>query len=261
MYTLCPYCNTLFRITAAQLAAKQGRARCGQCRAAFNALEHLADTPDLPAVSRPVAMVHHAPSERAGMSSTAPIMAVKPGAEAFDIVHAPPISAAEPVPAAGEKRGWAGTLAWTAVNLSLIVLLVGQYVYFSRDDLARHSELRPSLEAMCGALGCEIPLQRDMSRLSLVNRDLRSHPSVPNALLVKVTLINNAPFPQPYPVLQLSLSTVAGQTVAVRRFQPFEYLGKGISLKKGMAPARPVEVTLELSDPGQEAVSFEFAFF
>lgn len=59
----------------------------------------------------------------------------------------------------------------------------------------RVTALRPSLEAMCGVLDCEIPLRRDLNRLSLVNRDLRSHPSAANALLVKATLINNAPFP------------------------------------------------------------------
>ncbi len=256
MYTLCPHCKAVFRITAEQLAAKQGRVRCGQCRAAFDALEHLADDANRLAVSQPMVAV----PPPATSPAVTPLIAAREGEEVFDIVHAPPVTAGERVLAAGEKRGWTGTLAWTALNLSLILLLAGQYVYFHRDDLARYPALRPSLEAMCGVLDCEIPLRRDVNRLSLVNRDLRSHPSAANALLVRVTLINNAPFPQPYPALQLSLSNVAGQTVAMRRFQPFEYLGKDLPIKKGMLPGKPVEVTLELVDPGQSAVSFEFAF-
>lgn len=184
-----------------------------------------------------------------------------PAEEVFDIVNAPPINVYErAVEPEAVRRGWAGTLAWTAVNLFLIVLLVAQYVYFTRDDLARYPELRPSLEAMCGVMGCEIPLMRDVKRISLVNRELRSHPGAANALLVKATLINNAPFPQPYPVLQLSLSNVTGQVVAMRRFQPVEYLGKTINLKEGMVPQKPVDVVLELVDPGQNAISFEFEF-
>ncbi|MDX1251878.1 MAG: zinc-ribbon domain-containing protein [Gammaproteobacteria bacterium] len=259
MYTLCPRCKAVFRITAEQLAAKQGRVRCGQCRAAFDALEHLADDANRLTVSQPV--VAAPPPPLAISPAATPLIAAREGEEVFDIVHAPPVAAAERVLAAGEKRGWAGTLAWAALNLSLILLLAGQYVYFYRDDLARYPELRPALETMCEVMGCEIPLRRDVSRLSLVNRDLRSHPSAANALLVRAALINNAPFPQPYPVLQLSLSNVAGQTVAMRRFQSFEYLGKDIPIKKGMLPGKPVEVTLELVDPGQNAVSFEFAFF
>lgn len=261
MYTLCPHCNTTFRITAEQLAAKQGRVRCGQCRAAFDALEHLADDINRLAVSQSMVAAPPVPPQLAISPAATPLIATREAEEVFDIVHAPPVTASERVLVAGEKRGWAGTLAWTALNLSLILLLAGQYVYFYRDDLARYPELRPALETMCEVVGCEIPLRRDVSRLSLVNRDLRSHPSVANALLVRVTLINNALFTQPYPLLQLSLSNVAGQTVAMRRFQPFEYLGKDIPIKKGMLPGKPVEVTLELVDPGQSAVSFEFAFF
>jgi len=39
--TRCPTCQTTFRVTAEQLKARQGRVRCGQCQAIFNALETL----------------------------------------------------------------------------------------------------------------------------------------------------------------------------------------------------------------------------
>lgn len=263
MYARCPHCSTIFRITAPQLAAAQGWARCGQCRGAFDTLGSLADEAEgfvpvaVPAPAPPVgSAISSAPIEIKNRADVAP-----PAEEVFDIVNAPPITMYErAVEPEAVRRGWAGTLAWTAVNLFLIVLLAAQYVYFTRDDLARYPALRPSLEAMCGMVGCEIPLMRDVKRISLVNRELRSHPGAANALLVKATLINNAPFPQPYPMLQLSLSNVTGQVVAVRRFQPVEYLGKTINLKEGMVPQKPVEVVLELVDPGQNAISFEFEF-
>ncbi len=43
MYTRCPKCYTVFALTDAQLAAKDGLARCGTCRAIFNASWHLTD--------------------------------------------------------------------------------------------------------------------------------------------------------------------------------------------------------------------------
>ena len=43
MKTRCPTCETIFRVTPAQLKARSGRVRCGQCQGVFNALESLLD--------------------------------------------------------------------------------------------------------------------------------------------------------------------------------------------------------------------------
>jgi predicted Zn finger-like uncharacterized protein len=39
-FTRCPGCGTVFRITAAQLALREGQVRCGHCRAVFDANDH-----------------------------------------------------------------------------------------------------------------------------------------------------------------------------------------------------------------------------
>lgn len=43
MYTQCPECGTVFRVTATVLRAAQARVRCGVCDATFNALQFLTD--------------------------------------------------------------------------------------------------------------------------------------------------------------------------------------------------------------------------
>lgn len=43
MRTVCPSCQTVFRVSPAQLRARAGRVRCGHCAAAFNALEQLVE--------------------------------------------------------------------------------------------------------------------------------------------------------------------------------------------------------------------------
>jgi predicted Zn finger-like uncharacterized protein len=43
MYTRCPKCTTVFRITAAQLRVAEGEVRCGNCAISFNALTSLSD--------------------------------------------------------------------------------------------------------------------------------------------------------------------------------------------------------------------------
>ena len=45
--TQCPMCETVFRITTAQAAAKSGTVRCGQCFSVFNALDVLVRVEDL----------------------------------------------------------------------------------------------------------------------------------------------------------------------------------------------------------------------
>ena len=43
MYTNCPECGTVFRISATELRVAEGYVRCGHCGATFNALATLAD--------------------------------------------------------------------------------------------------------------------------------------------------------------------------------------------------------------------------
>lgn len=47
MYTQCPECGTVFRVTAAVLRAAQGQVRCGVCDASFDALRFLTDDIEL----------------------------------------------------------------------------------------------------------------------------------------------------------------------------------------------------------------------
>jgi predicted Zn finger-like uncharacterized protein len=46
VFTQCPQCQTVFRVTVAMLRAAQGRVRCGRCSHVFNALTFLIDQPE-----------------------------------------------------------------------------------------------------------------------------------------------------------------------------------------------------------------------
>ncbi len=54
MYTRCPECSTIFRVTAAQLRAALGEVSCGSCHQAFNALTAL--TEELPELTDAVVL-------------------------------------------------------------------------------------------------------------------------------------------------------------------------------------------------------------
>jgi len=156
--------------------------------------------------------------------------------------------------------GWFATSLWTTAILILLAALAIQYAYFFRDELGRYSSVRPWLERLCVLAKCEVALREDPSLLEFASRDVRTHPEVPHALLINAVFVNTAPFPQPYPPLRFRLTNLNGTTVASRSFRPTEYLDEETNIAKGLMPNTPVHVKLEIKDPGEQAVSYEFDF-
>jgi predicted Zn finger-like uncharacterized protein len=72
MLTRCPACQTIFRVGPEQLAARQGRVRCGHCLNAFNALHNaVEDTPETQARECVVEESSQAPLEAPWEASSA----------------------------------------------------------------------------------------------------------------------------------------------------------------------------------------------
>ncbi len=147
---------------------------------------------------------------------------------------------------------------WVVGSIVLMLVFVLQAVYFSRDSLAKNPSYRPLLTSACDVLGCEINIAFDTRLIEIIGRDVRTHPSSKNALIAGTTLINNASYAQPYPLLTLTFSDITGTKLAQRRFTPREYLRSGTDIAAGMPSEVPVQVELHLVDPGKAAVNFEF---
>ena len=73
-------------------------------------------------------------------------------------------------------------------------------------------------------------------------------------------MVNNANFAQPYPLIELTATSLRGQLIAGRRFKPDEYLQGEAANAELMPPRTPVHVSLEIQDPGEEALNFEVKF-
>ncbi len=145
---------------------------------------------------------------------------------------------------------------WGIALVAVLVLSVGQFVYFNLQDLARGS-LRPVLVQACQALGCVLPAQFDTTQIRTSSLIVRSHPTQRNALAVDAIITNQADFAQPYPVLQLQFSDLNGAPVAGRRFQPSEYLSGELTGAQLMPIQQPVHIALEIVDPGARAVNYQ----
>ncbi len=148
--------------------------------------------------------------------------------------------------------------------VSMIVLSFGLFLQFSVfrsiEVQQKYPALKPLITKICKTFTCDYSGPRDIKKIQLINRDIRVHPNTKGALLISATIINNANFQQPYPNFSVRLSNLSGKTVAQRYFSPSDYLGK-LSNKLLLMPSKqPIRVSLEVVDPGKEAINFEFKF-
>ncbi|HKK05931.1 MAG TPA: DUF3426 domain-containing protein [Gammaproteobacteria bacterium] len=171
------------------------------------------------------------------------------------------------VAAQKKPRGPVATVLGILLILILVVGLAAQGAYFRGGEIAeRVPALRPWLDKFCDLAGCTVPKRRDLSKLALVSRDVRSDPKAKGALRISATIINNASFAQPYPDLLVTLYDLTGTVVAQRQFKPGEYLAQTpkalaqYKADKGMPTDTPVNIELEVADPGKQAINYEFDF-
>ena len=162
---------------------------------------------------------------------------------------------AEP-PRRVSARTWLGL----AVALLLVLALAGQWLFVQRHLWMDHPQWRPWADRACAVLGCELPLRRDTTRIELLEREVRDHPRVSEAVLISATFVNRADFTQPYPVFEVTFSDLSGHLLAVRRFAPGDYLEDPAAIPDGLAPGQPTRVRLEILDPGRQAMSFRMEF-
>lgn len=154
------------------------------------------------------------------------------------------------------QRDWPGIAKWSSLALLALLTLAGQYAFFHLDQLARTPQWRPFYAQACELIGCRLPSRSDVSQLRATNMIVTSHPDYQDALLVEATLFNEADYRQPFPQLELSFTALDGSAVASRRFHPREYLQGELTHLDTMPRSRPLTISLEIVDLGDQAVNY-----
>lgn len=251
MNTQCPHCHTVFRISAEALEQADGRVRCGQCGRGFDARKRLQKELPFGAAGAPAT----------GTDATPHQPQLLPDPPGRDSVAGVLLSDLEP-PAPPRERGRPtrrSLILWGLANSVLLLALCAQLLFVQRDAFAQNPAMRPLVTDMCTLLGCELSPRRAVDRIELVRRNVYAHPNVEDALIIDARFVNNATFPQPYPVLTVSLGNLRGEPMIRRNFRPREYRPE-LDPNARMAPGSPAHVTLEVRDPGREARTFELEF-
>ena len=138
--------------------------------------------------------------------------------------------------------------------------LLAQLGWAKREALIADDTAGPLLREVCDLFGCHLPLVAAPDRLRLLARDVEQHPSVPDGLLITASVRNDASFAQPYPVVTIVLSDAQGQRLAMRRFQPEDYVGDTGARTRGLPAGATTAMVFEVQDPCQRAVAFSFSF-
>ncbi len=253
LFTRCPGCKTIFRVTEPQLALRDGQVRCGHCRTVFNGREELIDL-DPPAVTEP--------PEEDELLRGPPTVTLR-SAHALDPPPPPPPPVAVPAavaPAAAlppldydnrfSGNGGEGrtrvlhALVLVAIPVLAVALLLQALVHW-RDWLAAQlPATRPVLVQMCAVAGCTIRPLHDVAALSIEASDLQADPAHKGLLILSATIRNRARYAIGYPHLELTLTDSQDQVVVRRALAPAEYASGTANLAQGIAPNGEVPVKL-----------------
>lgn len=283
MYTQCPECLSVFSLEVQAFVQSHGHVICGHCGATFDGILTLTDQlPPEPFVQLPVnepaaalpsldLVVYRPRPAPPAVIETMPAAAEnKTGDDFSQLVFAPRFAREQAtgkspksvkparrknIRSSGE-RDWPWVLACGLLSL----LLLAQLGWAERNPLLRDPKTGSFLRSTCATLGCTLPLVSAPRQLRLLASNVQVHPSVPGALMISASVLNTASFSQPYPVLTITLSNAQGKRVAMRRLQPREYLDDSAVLRRGLAPGTSAVLLLEVEDPGDKAVAFEFGF-
>ena len=158
------------------------------------------------------------------------------------------------------QKPWGRWIGWGLLNVLAAAALTGQYVAYHFHELARQDQYRPWFEQLCPAVGCQLPSKVDISQVKSSNLVVRSHPEFSGALVVDAILYNRAPFSQPFPLLEMRFADINGQLLASRRFKPGEYLAGELAGNAEMPPQTPIHISLDILDPGTQAVNYSLSF-
>lgn len=157
-----------------------------------------------------------------------------------------------------ERRGVSrSALAWSFGCLLLALGLVAQVTHQFRQDLVRHPRIGPVVEDVYARLGVPLSPNWDLAAFELRRWSTASDADANGRLTVRASITNRAAFAQPHPILRLELDDRYGDSVAVRDFEPAEYLKNPSESARLLAPGASTEAELVIVQPGPDAVGYQ----
>ena len=257
--TRCPKCQTQFRVTSSQLHVATGSVRCGSCLHVFNALKSIDTVSPTVSIEIKKEPAPHIQTEKSSDKNTQE----KAGEQGKkNDLHSMlnTLDKEQVVIPQAQERKRKKTDKKRLFNVSLVLAgclaLFLQYAWFNLSELSLKPELRSLYKQLCQVADCSLPPLVDISQIQSSQLLVRVDPDNTQRLIVDAVIINKASHPQPWPLLSLAFADLQDQPVASRTFYPREYLGGELAGSREMPANKPVRLSLELLDPGIDAVNY-----
>ncbi len=231
--TCCPKCNSRFQITAQQREAAKGLVRCGHCHDVFSADLHL----------------------------EAPLEALQPEPKPpRETQQSQPLPQETLILKTRKTRRSPTSWLWGLLGIAAVTGLVAQVLWHERNQLARNPNFAPLYATLCQQFDCRLAPMQDLPSIISLQLLVRDHAQYSDVLTIDLLIENRAPFPQPFPALQIHFTGLDDVVRAARTFQPREYLGGDLEAIGLMPSNSPIQLQLELINPGPLSPNYTLSF-
>ena len=251
---ICPNCSASYRITVKMLQKAGQEARCAVCKKVFTIdvedVEFSPDNPELSAenVIRQLRAAQKREQDREqtghdGAADKAPNGASPEPASVpvdsqpqWELIEAQPEDEAGKITAdqsdasvhhrllaADRQNGTAPPRHpqfWLAGIVLLALVLLAQGVWLLRQTPFVYTRIVMA----CEIIGCTPPQVRSPESITITDRLFTAIEGQPGTYQLQLNLLNEAPWPQPFPTIELSLLDSKGVVLARNRFDVDQYL-------------------------------------
>lgn len=257
MHTRCPQCETIFRVSVAQLQARDGLVRCGRCLKVFQADQYIHEAPAKQ--SQTQTNEHIVLSSADNMQTE--VITERAGSRPIGQATINPGDSSELPTLAellwGKKRSRTRPIFWFSASFLLLCVLFAQIAWFFATELSRQPALTPWIEKFCMQAGCVVLPRQDIGLIELSPIRIVPHAKYRNVQRVRGSLINRAIFTQKFPLFEVSLTNRRGKTVARRTFTAKQYLFKRDVGEESMLPNVRFPILIDFIKPQSDISGFE----
>lgn len=155
-----------------------------------------------------------------------------------------------------QRKGLSPQFWWSLASLGALAALLLQVAVIKMPQWRYDTPLSGLYALACQKVTCPPDNRVDISKIYTKSLLVHEHPSRPGAFAVDAVIVNKASFVQPFPRLILSFRNLQNQLINERIFLPVEYLGGEMAGEHNMPIKQEIRISLEVLDPGREAVSY-----
>jgi predicted Zn finger-like uncharacterized protein len=284
--TSCPACETQFMLTKEHLKAYRGKVQCGNCEHIFNAKNRLTEISDdihsaaeyqasleaqeadtienatENAEEKPISDVLNNVLESVpnleNLNTIDPESTAKPSytrqqipevIESYEVESLSRPTVIEDLSTEPQYQPKRKINIWAMLACVLLAMLAGlQTIYSTRTKIAaEYPQFKSYLVQACSVLKCEVELPKNLDFFTIDDSDMQEDDTHQDVINFSSLLINNAPYTQAYPNIELTLTDTDDQPVLRKVIKPSEYLATSTNVDAGIDSREEERINLAIN--------------